>query len=234
MSSSLKSVGLKVKALKEAVKDYPEKIWYNDDIHQFSKLVYVSLFPKGTNQQYQAIVDTLIILKNKKVTKAALEKQIYRLVANKHFLKEGSEIPLWNGGWEDATMKCVGVTKAEPRKGKRYLTLHMKCILGIPAGLDFVATLSANVIEYIMCKYLCLSKTKPNAEELAGMIFKCLVQENLGGEAKLDHYSTTPALTKLNRDLADARENPKKCSQGTRPCYVCPKTRQQCPLAVWR
>ena len=161
------------------------------------------------------------------------EHNAYHLAANKHFLAEGVEIPLWDGSWEDTVVRCEGVQQIEPLKGKQRFMVWLKCFTGIPAGLTIKLPYTANALEYILAKYLHLSKLNLEAPEIAGMFFSCMVFEDAGG-VRLNEFSVTPYMLKLNKELCDSRDNPRKWCHSTTPCYLCSKTVKECDLAVRR
>ena len=193
------------------------------------------ILPNSTEEQRWAAWQVFQGMQDKKLSKQQLQSAVCRVAGGLHYIKEGLPAPLWNGHPAFATMQCLGVEHDTESIKKRRLILYLLCLLGEPAGLFFQVSLSCNMLEFIMGKRLGLSFRKYNcpAEEISGCIFTCIVEED-AHKVLLSEYGAGQTVKNLNRALAEARLEPRKCKTPSVPCAVCKKTRKECPLAVWK
>jgi hypothetical protein len=148
----------------------------------------------------------------------------------------GSEPSLWTGTKAFSIMKCTGVAPCNKvDKGRRYLTVHLFCLAGDPAGLRFTVDLSENYLVYMLGKKLGMSFKKYNCEagDIAGCIFKCTVEQGTD-KTTIGDIDATQKMKDMNKKLIGSRLSMLKCKTPNIACTSCKKTRKQCLLAVWK
>jgi len=167
-------------------------------------------------------------------SKDILVSVVCRIFSYRGMLWAGVPPPLWDGYKYYTVMLCTGVSQALEAK-KPSLKVHMKCLIGDPAGLDFTVTLSRAYMEYLLGKELGLSYRSYNAsaEYFTGCFFKCLVEEDNTGP-RVAEITATAKMKELNKKKADARLSLSKCDTPQLDCAFCKKTKKDCPLAVWK
>lgn len=205
------------------------------DLRDMARHVLSAAKPKSYKykpEQTSAAVGTLSHLVGGVHTKAVLNSNALRLLANWHFIREGMEVPMWDGAAETMSLVVIGVKRMEPGKwGPRHMLL-VKMKSGLAAGIIQCTVANDSVIYGFIDHSSGAAKMECPAEEIAGMRVKALVEARPDGSVKLSCLEADEAMRKHNKDLAERRLDPAKCPQPV-PCNVCSKTVRECPLAVW-
>ena len=112
-----------------------------------------------------------------------------------------------------------------------YLKLRLKLRTGIAAGIITWCSFTPRQIHFFLQRHSGCKTLNPAVEEVSGMRAS-LVVEMQGDDLKVVDWKCTADEKKFNRQLTEARRNVRKCSV-FRPCNTCPKTIEDCALAIW-
>ena len=187
---------------------------------------------KPDDSELTAAVSTLGHLVGKRHTKAMLTRNVTRLLANWHFIRCGMAVPVWNGDPITVSMLVLGVRRMLMVDGRSGYLLLVKLKTGLAAGIIKCMVLSDNAVDAFMDHKAGVSKYQCAREEISGMEARAVVSIRFDDTLKAHEFDTTDSMRKHNRDLADRRSNPRKCSSGM-SCNACRKNIKECPLAVW-
>ena len=187
---------------------------------------------KLKDHQWNQLVVSTEHLMGQQLTRKLLVSNSYRVLANFHFIMEGMPIPIWDGTSIDASVVFTGIDKKrEVVKDKLYLTVELKLRNGISAGIIYRCTFTPRQLQFFLQRHSGCKSLNPAIEEVSGMRAS-LVIEMQGDQLKVLDWKCTDDEKKYNRELTEARRNVRKCTP-FRPCNTCPKTIEQCTLAIW-
>jgi len=187
---------------------------------------------KPDDAELSAAASTLGHLVGKRHTKAMLVRNVTRLLANWHFIRSGMPVPVWDGNPMTAALLVLGVKRMQLADGRMGYMLLVKLKTGLAAGIIKCMVLSDNAVDALMDHKVGVSSYQCAREEISGMEIRAVVSLRFDDTLKAHEFDTTDAMRKHNRDLADRRSNPRKCSTGM-SCNACRKNIKECPLAVW-
>ena len=206
-----------------------------DDLRDMTAAVLLEAKPKVykySDDQLTAALGTLEHLVGGTHSKATLNNNVLRILANWHFIRDGMEVPMWDGNAEDMSMVVIGVRQMQPGAyGPRHMLL-VKMKSGLAAGIIQCAVVNDSVIYGFIDHSSGTAKMNCPAEEIAGMRMSAVVEARPDGSVKLSNLNANQAMRWHNKDLAERRQDPAKCPNPV-PCNVCSKTVRECPLAVW-
>ena len=187
---------------------------------------------KLKDYQWNQLVASTEHLIDQTLTRKLLVSNSYRVLANFPFIMEGMPIPIWDGSPIDASVVFTGIDKKrEVVKDKTYLKVGMKLRNGISAGIIQCGVFTPRQLQFFLQRHSGCKSLNPAIEEVSGMRAS-LVIEMQGDQLKVLDWKCTDDEKKYNRQLTEARRNVRKCTP-FRPCNTCPKTIEQCTLAIW-
>ena len=187
---------------------------------------------KLSKEQWDMLVASTEHLIGQTLTRKLLVSNAYRVLANFHFIAEGMAIPIWDGGSIEASIVFTGLSKKrEQVKDKVYVKAQMKFRNGISAGIINWSAFTPRQIQFFLQRHSGCKSLNPAIEEISGMRAS-LVVEMQGDQLKVLDWKCTDDEKKYNKALTEARRSVRKCTP-FRPCNTCPKTIEQCPLAIW-
>lgn len=185
-----------------------------------------------TEEQWNSLVASTEHLMGQQLTRKLLVSNAYRILANFYFIMEGMAIPVWDGTKTDASVVFTGIDKKrEVVRDKIYLKAQIKFRNGISAGIIYWVAFTPRQIQFFLQRFSGCKSLNPAIEEISGMRAS-LVVELCGDQLKVLDWDCTADEKAYNRQLTEARRNVRKCTP-FRPCNTCPKTIEQCPLAIW-
>ena len=161
-----------------------------------------------------------------------LKRNMNRLIANWHYIRDGQAIPEWKGEKIEATALFIGVRRlpVEPGDRPKYEVM-LKLKSGIAAGIITCALLTESNIYRFLDKSSGTSDLNCAAEEIAGMEAEVMV-EALEGKIRICQWACTQRQKKQNKELALLRSDIRKCKRNI-PCNTCRCNIYECSLAVW-
>lgn len=210
---------------------YADKVLTREDLVALAKLVGGAVTPgKAVSTAFVASLAHLI---GKPHSRAVINRNIRRVLANWHFIDEGMTIPDWDGSSTDADAVVIGVKNAGTTAGgfRAFLVLF-KLKTGLVAGITRCSLESERRIEAFLQHDSGCANYSCAPEEIAGMRVRVTVSSAGGSLLKIEELSATSAQKKLNKELCEARSDVTKCGNPI-PCNACGKTIEECPLAVW-
>lgn len=179
-----------------------------------------------------ALWESVEHLKGKLLTPALVKRNMLRIIANWHFIEDGMEIPMWDGGSCVTDVVFIGVVRLRTAEGAQpKLLVRIKLKTGLCAGIIYEAVLSVNKIGYFLDHVGGVGRYGCNVEEIAGMQARLTVYYE-GHELIIREWRCTDQQKVANRKLTDARTDVAKCTR-SQPCNVCSADITQCRLAVW-
>ena len=195
-------------------------------------IIKVKTSRKLERQQLAALERSTEHLMGQEMTKQLLHSNAYRVLANWHFIKEGMPIPVWEGDPIDCACTFLSIDKKrETKNDKLFLKVRVKLRSGLAAGIIYGVAFTPKQIGYFL-KHISGAKAYNCAiEEFSGMRAQVTV-EMQGEELHVLDWKCTESDRKYNRELAEARRNPRKCNNQI-PCNACPRTVNACNLAIW-
>lgn len=180
--------------------------------------------------QYAAAYESIKHTVGKAPDSQQVVNSYMRLAANWHIIKQGMDIPLWDGEIVDTDLVVLGIARRRPhgRPGDRLVKIKLKT--GLCAGIIQWIRLNDNIIEAFLQRHSSLGKFKCNTEEISGMHLKARAQLK-GSALMIRGLTSNQYQIGLNRKLCEARSDNKcgRCSS----CCACSMTTEHCPLAIW-
>lgn len=171
-------------------------------------------------------------LLGKTMTTAMLKRNMMRIIANWHFIEEGVEIPMWDGGSCVTDVVFIGILRMKSAEGGQpKLWCKLKLKTGLCAGIIIGVAVPVNKIGYFLDHVGGLSRYHCNVEEIAGMQAHLTVYYE-GRQLFIREWRCTEAQKSANRKLTEARSDIAKCTR-SQPCNVCSADITKCNLAVW-
>ena len=188
---------------------------------------------KPSPPQIAAAFAGLNHLKAKCSSVKLLTANVTRLLANWHFVRDGMQVPDWDGSRAASDLVVLGVKRLETAPGQRLQYLvAAKLKTGLCAGIISCGRLSDAAIYNFLQHTSGTAKLECAAEEIAGMRARATVSF-VDDMLKFHAWSCNDDQKKHNRDIAQRRVDPVKCRMAPTPCNVCNKNIRECPLAVW-
>ena len=182
--------------------------------------------------QLDALACSTEHLMGQTLTRQLLVSNAWRVLANFHFIMEGMAIPVWEGDRTETQVVFLGLEKKRQiNKGKLYLQVQIKLRSGLPAGIITWSRFTNRQISFFLQRQSGCKSFNPAVEEISGMQASLMV-ELQGDDLRVVDWKCTADEKKFNRQLTEARRDPRKCSTFM-PCNTCPKTIKECPLAIW-
>ena len=198
------------------------------------KCMHLCLPAKGKldGQQALALQQSLEHLRGSAHSADIIYLNMYRVLANWDFIREGMRIPVWGGEPITSDVIFVGVRLLRQSEGAmpRY-QVDVRLKTGIGAGIICGAALTAQAMQLFLDRISGCGKYNCTTEEIAGMQTKAVVSMK-DGRLLFHDWKCTPEQKKKNRELAELRGDPCKCKYKNM-CNTCRKTIEDCPLAVW-
>lgn len=184
------------------------------------------------NISADALWESVEHLKGKLMTPALIKRNTLRVIANWHFIEDGMEIPMWDGGSCVTDVVFIGVTRVKTAEGSQpKMLVRLKLKTGLCAGIIHDAVLSVNKVGYFLDHVGGVGRYHCNVEEISGMQARLTVYYE-GHELFIREWRCTDPQKVANRRLTDARTDVAKCTR-SQPCNVCSADITQCKLAVW-
>jgi len=157
---------------------------------------------------------------------------MYRVIANWDFIREGMRIPLWHGEPITADVIFIGVRLLSNKPGEMpryYLRVRLKT--GIGAGIICGVVLRTEAMQLFLDRISGCSKYNCTVEEISGMQTRAVVSM-VSGNLHFHDWKCTPEQKRKNRELSELRGDPCKCHKKNM-CNTCKCDINECPLAVW-
>lgn len=185
-----------------------------------------------TREQQGALERSLMHLYGHTHDLPLLKRNMHRVIANWHFIREGMEIPEWRGERIEGTALFIGVKRMPIGPGERpKYEVMLKLKSGIAAGIITCALLTEGNIYRFLEKASGTREYNCAPEEIAGMEAEVRV-EVVNGTLRLLQWSCNQREKTKNKELAERRSDIRKCKKNI-PCNTCRCTIYECPLAVW-
>lgn len=221
---------------KVRVPAYAGRVLSDIDIREMVTLCFHIAQPtlKPSPASTAAAFRSLAHLSGKTADEKMVMRNLTRILANWHFIREEMEVPVWDGTATDANAVFIGVSRLNDpgAKGPKMLVM-MKLKSGLCAGIIQCAALFERSIQQFLDKQSGTSRMQCAVEEIAGMQARVCITAMNTGLVSVNSWDCTEAQKKHNRDLAERRMDPLKCRLAPQPCNVCNKNIKECPLAVW-
>jgi hypothetical protein len=120
-----------------------------DDLRDMTAAILLEAKPKVykySDEQLTAALGTLEHLVGGTHSKATLNNNALRILANWHFIRDGMEVPMWDGNADDMSMVVIGVRQMQPGAyGPRHMLL-VKMKSGLAAGIIQCTVVNDSVI----------------------------------------------------------------------------------------
>lgn len=206
-----------------------------DSLRKLVQALAKVVHPKAKAEGYQlsAAYESLAFLAGKQVTAKALDACVMRVLANWHFVDEGTEVPEWDGTRTSSDLVVLGLAPAgKDRFGGRRYIVGVRLKTGLCAGIISCGTLSSVQLDTILKHVSGTGTMNCAVEEFSGMKARADVSFD-GSMLHFHDWFCSENQKKHNRDLANRRVDVRKCSRAPMPCNACDKTVKECPLAIW-
>lgn len=172
-------------------------------------------------------------LEHRKASSPVLRRNLHRIFANSSYLEEGYPIPIWEGEIIATDIFVRGVKPAAvPGIPGRVFNVRFDILTDIPAGLTLDTVLTAASINNSLRRRLGAGKEGCPPEFISGMLCRAEYLEDKA-HIKIRKLDATESMKEANRELLKARYSLDKCQYRNVYCHQCPKTVNECSLAVW-
>lgn len=187
---------------------------------------------KLDGQQALALQQSLEHLRGREHTEEIIYLNMYRVLANWEFIREGVRIPVWQGEPITADVIFIGVRLLSNKPGEmpRY-HLDVRLKTGISAGIICGVALKTEAMQLFLDRISGCAKYNCTVEEIAGMQTRAVVSMT-AGKLRFHSWKCTDEQKRKNRKLAELRGDPNKCRKKNM-CNTCKCDINECPLAVW-
>lgn len=220
-----------VEKLNKGLGDYAGVLMADSSVYAMANGIVDVLF-SGSKQDRSkardAVMTSLKHLSGRKHDSAVIAKNLYRIAANWHLLKKGVSIPEWNGSPVVSRVVVVGLRRL---KHERFF-MKLKLKSGVAAGVVACTVMSKNMADYFVEHSAGCGRLEASPEDISGMELTAVVKANGSDSVRLTDLTTNEQQKKHNKELVENRSAAGRCTSGC-PCNVCPRTIQQCPLAIW-
>ena len=222
------------KRLRPVLSNYFDKQFTKVLIQELVRDVFSAVAPgkKIDSKQAAAAIRSLDhLLIAQPASKHMVQVNVTRLLANWNFIQEGMEIPLWDGTRTTADLVVISFEYPSESRTKGVLLVKLKTGLG--AGIIICAPVYLEAVAHFLQSASGTAKYYCAVEEIAGMEVRATVSLNPDNTLRIHDWQCTERQREHNKDLAERRSDPTKCSLAPSPCNACSKTVKECPLAVW-
>lgn len=230
-----KEIDTRLTLVKDSLNEFADKPITHDMLAQFVRLAFHASQPsvKPSAGSTSAAMQSVEHLLGKSVSYKVLLRNMTRLLANWHFIRDEMVIPEWEGEPQTADAVFIGVTRLGTLAQQQQLLVAIKLKTGLCAGIITCAAVFESAMQLFLDSKSGTSKYKCAPEELAGMQARLLLMANSDGTLRILEWDCTDSQRKHNKDLAERRSDLQKCPAAPLPCNACDKNIRECPLAVW-
>lgn len=227
------STSKRIGSIKAQLNDLAGKMCDKQVLSAFCNLLIGAATKKELTQlQLASLERSTNHLLGQQLTPELIDANTWRVLANWHFIMEGMEVPIWTGEKTDTEALFLGIAKQRVvNNNKLFLDCTVKLRSGLPAGIISRVRLTPRQISFFLNKHSGAKSCNCAVEEISGMK-AMLVVEMRGDDIAVVDWKCNDAQRQYNRQLAEARRDPRKCST-FQPCNTCPKTTRECNLAIW-
>ena len=186
-------------------------------------------YDKATPGMTASVMQSLSPLDGSTLNTSMVKRNLHRIVANWHFIRDELEIPMWEGVLTPSAVTVLGLAKVMTDGSKIVALLKLKT--GLCAGIIQCALFWRNKISTFLQHNAGVSKFECAPEEFSGMAFHAMVEMS-GDRLTVKDMHCTEADKKGNQLLMKARRDAAKCGTPV-PCNTCNMDIKTCPLAIW-
>lgn len=201
----------------------------SDIAYRINAMLNLPLSGESVGATYQSIQHLVC----QTTDRVLVRETVRKICANKEYICKGRPIPLWDGSPVQTTVGMCGVLTST-KNGKKILTLTYRALSGLPAGMLFTLNAPSWWAQRVLTRKCGLWKLrqKVRAEDISGCIFDCtLYAGGIKGEVAIKDIKTNALEKETNYELVEKRYGERPC-KASFPCRLCPRTREQCRLAV--
>ena len=184
------------------------------------------------DEQLSALEKSTSHLMGHTLTKQLLHSNAYRVLANWHFIHDGMAIPVWEGEPIDCACTFLSLNRKRIQvNNKLYLQVRMKLRSGLAAGIIYGVRFTPRQVGFFLRRLSGTNSLNCAIEEISGMKAQVTIETD-GDDIRVLDWNCNQSDKEYNRSLAEARRNPRKCSNPI-PCNTCRCTVNDCKLAIW-
>lgn len=195
------------------------------------RLLFAVLPPreKATPGMTAAAMRSLEPLDGSVMNASMVKRNLHRVVANWHFIRDEMEVPMWEGTPVPSAVAVIGLVKNTGDPSRIVALLKLKT--GLCAGIIQCALFWRNKLVTFLQHNAGVSKFECAPEEFSGMVFHAMVEMS-GDRLTVKDMHCTEADKKGNQLIMMARRDVAKCGNPV-PCNTCNMDIKNCPLAIW-